>query len=136
MNAPNYLNHKPHLVVNDYEKLDGIYQGTVGTTDARALSLGEAQYDNSHFSAKVFRHTGSQWSRQSEELPIHRVLDLTILVISSMLTSGASLPISILGEKDVSNDNLRALTDYYAANMGELDIRLDEIKRLINLLKP
>jgi hypothetical protein len=30
-------------------------------------------------SAKVWRHTGGKWSRQSEELPLHRVLDLAIL---------------------------------------------------------
>ncbi len=26
----------------------------------------------------VWRHTGEKWSRQSEELPLHRVLDLAI----------------------------------------------------------
>jgi hypothetical protein len=31
-------------------------------------------------SAKVWRYTGEKWSRQSEELPLHRVLDLAILV--------------------------------------------------------
>ena len=30
-------------------------------------------------SAKVWRYTGEKWSRQSEELPLHRVLDLAIL---------------------------------------------------------
>jgi hypothetical protein len=28
----------------------------------------------------VWRYTGEKWSRQSEELPIHRVIDLTILI--------------------------------------------------------
>ena len=28
----------------------------------------------------MWRHTGDKWSRQSEELPLHRVLDLAILV--------------------------------------------------------
>ena len=32
-------------------------------------------------SAKVWRYTGEEkWSRQSEELPLHRVLDLAILI--------------------------------------------------------
>lgn len=31
-------------------------------------------------SAKVWRYTGEKWSRQSEELPLHRVLDLAILI--------------------------------------------------------
>jgi hypothetical protein len=30
-------------------------------------------------SAKVWRYTGEKWSRQSEELPLHRILDLAIL---------------------------------------------------------
>ena len=34
-------------------------------------------------SAKVWRYTGEKWSRQSEELPIHRVIDLAILVCRS-----------------------------------------------------
>jgi hypothetical protein len=36
-------------------------------------------------SAKVWRHTGEKWSRQSEELPLHRVLDLAILVCRAKL---------------------------------------------------
>ena len=36
-------------------------------------------------SAKVWRHTGEKWSRQSEELPLHRVLDLAILTCRAML---------------------------------------------------
>ena len=31
-------------------------------------------------SAKVWGHTGEKWSRQSEELPLTRVIDLAILV--------------------------------------------------------
>lgn len=49
-------------------------------TDAIYLSIGIAQYDESELSAKVMRNTGSQWSPQSEELPIHRPIDLSILI--------------------------------------------------------
>ena len=52
----------------------------------KGLSLGLAQWNdrgNVDISAKVWRHTGEKWSRQSEELPIHRVLDLAILVCRS-----------------------------------------------------
>jgi hypothetical protein len=31
-------------------------------------------------SAKVWRYTGEKWSRQSEELPMHRVIDLALLI--------------------------------------------------------
>ena len=36
-------------------------------------------------SAKVWRYTGEKWSRQSEELPLHRVLDLAILICRAQL---------------------------------------------------
>lgn len=36
-------------------------------------------------SAKVWRHTGGKWSRQSEELPLHRVIDLAIMVCQAKL---------------------------------------------------
>ena len=36
-------------------------------------------------SGKVWRHTGEKWSRQSEELPLTRILDLAILVAQSSL---------------------------------------------------
>ena len=36
-------------------------------------------------SAKVWRYTGEKWSRQSEELPLHRVLDLAILIVRTRL---------------------------------------------------
>lgn len=39
-------------------------------------------------SAKVWRYTGERWSRQSEELPLHRVLDLAILVTRGFPISG------------------------------------------------
>ena len=45
--------------------------------------MGLAQWNdrgNVDVSAKVWRYTGEKWSRQSEELPMHRVLDLAILV--------------------------------------------------------
>ncbi|NMB38735.1 MAG: hypothetical protein GX994_04070, partial [Firmicutes bacterium] len=52
-------------------------------SDAKGLSLGLAQWNDRgkvDISAKVWRHTGEKWSRQSEELPLHRVLDLAILI--------------------------------------------------------
>ena len=52
-------------------------------SDAQGLSVGLAQWNDRgrvDISAKVWRHTGEKWSRQSEELPLHRVLDLAILI--------------------------------------------------------
>jgi hypothetical protein len=80
MNIPTTLKHKPVIVVENYENVDGRY---AYDTDAKGISLGLAQWNDRgkvDISAKVWRHTGEKWSRQSEELPLHRVLDLAILV--------------------------------------------------------
>ncbi|MGI5912586.1 MAG: DUF6530 family protein [Syntrophomonadaceae bacterium] len=84
MKIPTALKHKPVIVSENYENVDGRY---AYKTDAKGLSLGLAQWNDRgkvDISAKVWRHTGEKWSRQSEELPLHRVLDLAILVCRTM----------------------------------------------------
>ncbi|MBC5738793.1 DUF6530 family protein [Lawsonibacter faecis] len=79
MKIPTTLKHKPVIVAEDYEQIDG---RAAYETDAKGLSLGLAQWNDRgkvDISAKVWRYTGEKWSRQSEELPLHRVLDLAIL---------------------------------------------------------
>ena len=80
---PLHLAHKPMYAL-PYEHFDGIY--TDGT-DARYISVGMAQYDESHVSIKVLRHTGTKWTRQSEELPLHRVLDMTLFLAKVLYDS-------------------------------------------------
>jgi len=85
MNIPTTLRHKPVIVVENYGNVDGRY---AYNTDAKGLSLGLAQWNDRgkvDISAKVWRHTGGKWSRQSEELPLHRVLDLAILICRAQL---------------------------------------------------
>ena len=80
MQIPTTLKHKPVLAAEDYGRIDG---RTAGGSDAQGLSLGLAQWNDRgrvEASAKVWRYTGEKWSRQSEELPLHRVLDLAILL--------------------------------------------------------
>jgi hypothetical protein len=84
MKIPTSLKHKPVIVSENYEQVDGRF---AGKTDAKGLSLGLAQWNDRgkvDISAKVWRYTGEKWSRQSEELPFHRVLDLAILITRSM----------------------------------------------------
>lgn len=79
MDIPTNLKHKPVVVAEDYERIDG---RSAYDSDAKGLSLGLAQWNDRgrvDISAKVWRYTGEKWSRQSEELPLHRVLDLAIL---------------------------------------------------------
>jgi len=85
MEIPKTLKHKPVIVSENYENIDG---RRAYNSDAKGLSLGLAQWNDRgkvEISAKVWRHTGEKWSRQSEELPMNRVIDLAILLCRSKL---------------------------------------------------
>jgi hypothetical protein len=85
MKIPTTLKHNPVIVSENYENVDGRY---AYNSDAKGLSLGLAQWNDRgkvDISAKVWRYTGEKWSRQSEELPLHRVLDLAILICRAKL---------------------------------------------------
>src|SRR5690606_34153783 len=85
MKIPTTLKHKPVIVSENYGNVDGRY---AYNTDAQGLSLGLAQWNDRgklDVSAKVWRYTREKWSRQSEELPLHRVVDLAILVCRTKL---------------------------------------------------
>jgi hypothetical protein len=80
---PTTLKHKPVIAINDYERVDGrqAYQ-----SDTKGLSVGLAQWNDRgkiDISAKIWRYTGEKWSRQSEEMPLHRVLDLALLICAA-----------------------------------------------------
>jgi len=83
LKIPTNLKHKPVVVSENYENVDGRY---ANKSDAKGLSLGLAQWNDRgkvDIAAKVWRYTGEKWSRQSEELPMHRVIDLAILICSA-----------------------------------------------------
>jgi hypothetical protein len=84
MKIPTTLKHKPVIVSEEYDKIDG----RVANSDAKGLSVGLAQWNDRgkvDVSAKIWRYTGEKWSRQSEEMPLHRVLDLAIFVCRCQL---------------------------------------------------
>lgn len=80
MNIPTTLKHKPVIAVEDYEAID---EHRFPGTDAKGLSLGLAQWNDRREARpsppRCGATPGGKWSRQSEELPLHRVLDLAIL---------------------------------------------------------
>lgn len=83
MRIPATLKHKPVIAVNNYDQVDGrqAYQ-----SDTKGLSVGLAQWNDRgklDISAKIWRYTGEKWSRQSEEMPLHRVLDLALLICTA-----------------------------------------------------
>lgn len=80
MKIPTNLKHKPVICAQNYNRVDGNY---VGRSDAKGLSLGLAQWNDRgkvDISAKIWRHSGEKWLGQSEEMPMHRVLDLAIMI--------------------------------------------------------
>lgn len=130
MKIPTHLKHKPIIVVNDYEKIDSIY---ANHSDVKALSIGEAQYDNNQISLKVWRHTGKKWSRQNEEIPIHRNIDLTILLLGSLLTDiSAKYPATSLREEIINETKVLDIQNYYKKNENSLKPRLEELKSVLD----
>jgi len=130
MESPKHLSHQPIISVNDYDKVDALY---ANHTDVKALSIGKAQYDINQISLKVWRHTDKRWSRQSEELPIHRNLDLSILFIAALSTDVSShYPKSNLREKIDRPSEVQEIKDYYEKNKQFIEPRLKELKQLLN----
>lgn len=85
MKIPVTLKHKPVITCENYENIDG---RNAYDSETKGLSIGLAQWNDRgkvDISAKVWRFTGEKWSRQSEELPLHRVLDLAILICRTEL---------------------------------------------------
>ena len=130
MSTPTHLAHKPITSVDDYAHHDGIY---ADNTDVQSLSIGQAQYDGNEISAKVFRHVNGKWSRQSEELPLHRVFDLNITVLKSILIS-ANIPVpeTTLNVGVINSDRLKDIISYYKANRSILLPKLQELQILLN----
>jgi hypothetical protein len=75
---PAHLQHRPVFGVPFFDHDPG-REG--GDTDCQHLSIGWSQWDDKEISAKVFRHVGHKWSRQSEELPLARLVDLTSFIV-------------------------------------------------------
>ena len=135
MISPKHLSHKPLVSVNDYDKVDGMYRNN---TDAKALSIGYAQWDNNELSMKVWRKR-KRWSPQSEELPLHRNLDLTILLLH-VLFDEAPNPDSFLVKAQTlfSEDQkggIEEIKKYYQKNKSFLEPRLKELRELLNKMK-
>ncbi|MDO7875622.1 DUF6530 family protein [Hymenobacter sp. ASUV-10] len=134
---PTHLSHTPLIRVESYNHKDGAYHPN--DTDAKGLSIGLASWDKSEVSLKVWRYTGEMWSRQAEELPWHRPLDLSILLLSSIAHSyRADIPASSLQESG-SPQNFAQLKAYFESNSQEPKpgetTELEELKRRIRELR-
>ena len=141
MDIPTHLKHKPVLEVANYDRIDGSSAGD--KTDAKGLSIGLAQWNEpgcTEISAKVWRNTGEKWSRQSEELPLHRAIDLTTLICTAIrytddgneLASTDDFPITFSTDNGERKRYLEIMKKEVAANKQHLDVSLD---RLVLALK-
>ena len=96
----------------------------------QGLSLGLAQWNDRgkvDISAKVWRYTGEKWSRQSEELPLHRVLDLAILVCRAQLyfRDAYRFP-KLYNEEDPQIDRVGLQGDAMTVAVCTANSRIDE----------
>ncbi len=126
MNIPTHLKHKP-IIAEEYND-----------EDAKFLSIGVAQWDNKDFSAKVMRksYSSGNWSPQSEELALHRVIDLASLIVATLIRQKNNTPndvsITYFKEEIVEETLLPLLLNYLNNNKIVLDLKLNELKILIN----
>lgn len=140
---PNHLSHKPIVAVDNYNNIDGHYVAT--GTDVESLSIGYAQYDNTNpheLTAKVFRKNkeDGRWSPQSEELPLHRCVDLCNLIVQSILKS-KGIKYSdegnwILIPTDVDTEALKVIMDFYEDPENQMQSKLRELMDLLKILNP
>lgn len=132
MKSPKHLSHKPLVSVNDYDKVDGMYRNN---TDAKALSIGYAQWDNNELSMKVWRKR-KRWSPQSEELPLHRNLDLTILLLHVLFDEAPNPDSFLVKAKTLFSEDqeggIEEIKKYYQKNKSFLEPRLKELRELLN----
>ncbi len=126
MKIPISLKHKPVIVSEDYDQIDGKY---AGNTDTMGLSIGLAQWNDRgkvDASAKIWRYTGEKWSRQSEEMPLHRVIDLAMLICRSMTYLHDAYKYPKLYDPD------KPEIDKIALQGGALDIAIDTDNPMID----
>lgn len=96
---PMHLKHQPVFAIPYFDH-DGKY---AGETDCQFLTIGWAQYDQHDLSAKIFRNPDDRWSRQSEEMPLHRVVDLVTLIALALENhdkTAIQLPADFLEHQD------------------------------------
>ena len=155
MKIPTQLKHKPVIICENYENIDG---RNAYNSDAKGLSLGLAQWNdrgNVEISAKVWRYTGDKWSRQSEELPLHRVLDLAILIcrtkehfkdayrypkmydeqnpqIDRVGIQGDAMTVSVCTDNEMIDNDIKLFSDVLSKDDEMISSRLHILANMLN----
>lgn len=137
MTIPVHLKHKPVLGVPNYNAIDGPYKNT---SDAEGLSIGIAQWNDvgtTDLSVKVWRKPDARWSRQSEELPLHRAIDLVSLICSAIaycqdsntLTSTNDFPVSRVTDNPNLEYHTKLMNKELKKNKKDLDKSLERLAK-------
>jgi len=129
---PTHLKHTPIFML-PYEHFDGCY---AGNTDTKYISIGLAQWRNEDdpnaISAKTWRHPDNKWSRLSEELPLHRVIDLCIFMTTTIFGRGETT--AKFPEKTFEHQNEPLELNMLGSFPKEFDCELEKIKGRLNEL--
>jgi hypothetical protein len=141
---PMHLDHKP-IYALPYEKFDGMY---AADTDIRYISIGLAQYDHDSISIKTMRHTGEKWTRQAEELPLHRPIDMTLFLAKALFDSAdrklliakgtlqdQTKDIEIMQESEVVKNTIKHYDSYLNQHGAFLKKRLNALLDVLQDLK-
>lgn len=130
---PYYSKHKSIIRAN-YSERDSL----AGAGDAKYLSIGRATWakDYKDYSAKVFRlldedKDSERWARGSEELPLWRVLDLALLVVSQITGKKSNLNEEITERWGIQED-YEDLKAFIQENISEYNPRLEELRYLLS----
>ncbi len=132
---PQHLGHKPVYSI-PYQLADGRPSGT----DCRYLSIGLAQWGFNEVSVKIMRHTRGRWTRQAEEMPLNRAIDVTLFLAHVLAKSDDGVAHIKPGQFDHQDDELTITYDEHrsAAEIAEFDTFLDQhdkrLKRRLNVL--
>lgn len=141
---PTWLKHTPVFML-PYEAFDGPY---ASDTDTKYLSVGLAQWryesDGDRFavSVKAWRKPNDRWSRESEEIPVHRQVDMTILLAHVMFRPKGSDAVPVPAETFENQTtpltimSLGAIPSEAEANEVRCRKRLRVLRDVLNQLDP
>jgi len=135
---PKHLQHKPVFGMPFFDH----DPGREGDTDCQHLAVGWSQWDDKEISAKVFRHGEHKWSRQSEELPLARLIDLASLVVLAVNNRDENAiiipanffenqPYELVISREEGSDNER---QFYRQSLVDNELLQRRLDRLTDIL--
>lgn len=140
---PHHLYHKP-IYALPYQHFDGTED-----TDAQYITIGLAQWNEEDASVKVMRFDqgNGKWSRASEELPLHRPIDMTLFMAMALFDTKNGyfdIPNGTFHDQDQdihlvqeqrSGDEVKQFNKAVKSQEDHLKERLNKLFDVLNKLK-